>query len=107
MVSRLCWRVVLNPARQAARRLLSPEGEQELTDFYLGLALCHFVVGIATLVSTRRARWLGAAVVIAALALGVLTSSAERAGHVANRWAHTVVAEAPRSSTKVTYARFT
>ena len=44
-----------------------------LTDFYLGLALFHLVVGIGTAVLTRRTRWLGVALVVIALALGALT----------------------------------
>jgi hypothetical protein len=44
-----------------------------VTDFYLGLALFHPVVGIATAVLGHRIRWLGVALVVGALALGVLT----------------------------------
>ena len=44
-----------------------------LTDFYLGLALFHLVVGIGTAVVARRTRWLGVALVVLALTLGVLT----------------------------------
>ena len=44
-----------------------------LTDFYLGLALFHLVVGIGTTVGARRTRWLGVALVVLALALGALT----------------------------------
>ena len=44
-----------------------------LTDFYLGLALFHLVVGIATAVVARRTRWLGVTLVALALTLGILT----------------------------------
>ena len=44
-----------------------------LTDFYLGLALFHLVVGIGTAVVARRTRWLGVTLVVLALTLGVLT----------------------------------
>lgn len=43
-----------------------------LNDFFLGLALFHLVVGTAALL-LRRARWLGAATLVLALTLGVLT----------------------------------
>ncbi len=44
-----------------------------VTDFYLGLALFHVAVGAAAAVSLRRARWLGVALVVLAVALGILT----------------------------------
>jgi hypothetical protein len=44
-----------------------------LTDFYLGLALFHFVVGVTVVLFARRARWLGAATLGLALVLGALT----------------------------------
>lgn len=44
-----------------------------LTDFYLGLALFHLVVGTATAVFAGRARWVGFAALALALALGILT----------------------------------
>ncbi len=45
-----------------------------LNDFYLALATFHFIVAVATLVSSaRRVRWLGAALVVAALVLGIFT----------------------------------
>ena len=44
-----------------------------LTDFYLGLALFHPVVGIGTAVVARRTRWLGVTLVVLALTLGALT----------------------------------
>lgn len=44
-----------------------------LNDFFLGLTLFHLVVGMATLLLLRRARWLGAATLALAIALGVLT----------------------------------
>ena len=44
-----------------------------LTDFYLGLALFHPIVGIGTAVLARGTRWLGVALILLALALGALT----------------------------------
>ena len=44
-----------------------------LTDFYLGLALFHLVVGIGTAVSARRTLWLGVALVALSLTLGLVT----------------------------------
>jgi len=44
-----------------------------LTDFYLGLAAFHLVVGITTIVWGRRGRWLGAGVITLALLFGVFT----------------------------------
>lgn len=44
-----------------------------LTEFYLGLALFHIVIGIGTAVLARRTRWLGGVLVVLALALGALT----------------------------------
>jgi hypothetical protein len=44
-----------------------------LTDFYLGLAAFHVVVGITTMVMLRRARWLGGATLALSMGLGVLT----------------------------------
>jgi hypothetical protein len=44
-----------------------------LTDFYLGLALFHLIVGIGTAALARRTRWLGVALILLALALGALT----------------------------------
>src|SRR5215475_4868649 len=44
-----------------------------LTDFYLGLAFFHLVVGIAAAVFAGRARWVGFAALALALALGILT----------------------------------
>ena len=44
-----------------------------LNDFHLGLALFHYLVATAALVSGGRARWLGRLVLVVALALGVLT----------------------------------
>jgi hypothetical protein len=44
-----------------------------LTDFYLGLAVFHLVVGVGTAALARRTRWLGLALVVLALGLGVLT----------------------------------
>jgi len=44
-----------------------------LTDFYLGLALFHLVVGIATAVLARRTRRLGLGLIGLAVALGALT----------------------------------
>ena len=44
-----------------------------LTDFYLGLAVFHLFVGVGTAALARRTRWLGLALVVLALALGVLT----------------------------------
>jgi hypothetical protein len=44
-----------------------------VTDFYLGLALFHLVVGIAVVLLARRARWLGLATLALTLGLGVLT----------------------------------
>jgi hypothetical protein len=44
-----------------------------LTDFYLGLTVFHFGVGLATAVLVPGGRWLGVALVALALGLGVLT----------------------------------
>ena len=44
-----------------------------LTDFYLGLAVFHLFVGVGTAALARRTRWLGLALVVLALGLGVLT----------------------------------
>lgn len=44
-----------------------------LTDFYLGLVLFHFTVGIGTATLARRTRWLGVAQVALALVLGGAT----------------------------------
>jgi hypothetical protein len=44
-----------------------------LTDFYLGLALFHLLVGIAAAVFARQARWVGFATLALALTLGMLT----------------------------------
>src|SRR5262249_42255014 len=44
-----------------------------LTDFYLGLAAFHLVVGITTVVWGRRGRWLGGVVISLALVFGVFT----------------------------------
>lgn len=44
-----------------------------MTDFFVGLALFHLVVGLVTLLALRRARWLGAATLALSLALGVVT----------------------------------
>ncbi len=44
-----------------------------VTDFYLGLALFHFAVGIGAVALLPRARWLGALLVGLALTLGILT----------------------------------
>lgn len=44
-----------------------------MTDFFVGLALFHLVVGLVTLLALRRARWLGAAALALSLALGVVT----------------------------------
>jgi hypothetical protein len=44
-----------------------------LTDFYLGLAVFHLVVGVGTAAMARQTRWLGLALVVLALGLGVLT----------------------------------
>lgn len=44
-----------------------------LTDFYLGLAVFHLAVGLTTLLTLRRWRWLGAASLMLAIGLGVLT----------------------------------
>ena len=44
-----------------------------LTDFFLGLAAFHVLVGVAALCSARRIRWAGAALLGLTLALGVLT----------------------------------
>ena len=44
-----------------------------VTDFYLGLTLFHFTVGIAAALFASRARWLGAATLVLALGLGILT----------------------------------
>lgn len=44
-----------------------------VTDFYLGLALFHLAVGATAAVVVRGARWVGVALVVLALLLGVLT----------------------------------
>jgi hypothetical protein len=44
-----------------------------VTDFYLGLALFHLAVGAGAAVLLPRRRWVGAAMVALALALGALT----------------------------------
>src|SRR5262245_12131082 len=44
-----------------------------LTEFYLGLALFHLLVGIAAAVFAGRARWVGFAALALALAFGILT----------------------------------
>ncbi len=44
-----------------------------LTDFYLGLALFHLLVGLTTMLTLRRVRWLGAATLGLVLVLGLLT----------------------------------
>ena len=44
-----------------------------VTDFYLGLALFHGAVGVAAAVSLRRARWMGMALVVLAVMIGILT----------------------------------
>lgn len=43
------------------------------TDYYLGLAAFHIVVGITTMVTLRRARWLGVVTLALSMGLGVLT----------------------------------
>ena len=42
-------------------------------DFFLGLALFHLAVGLVTLVTLRRARWLGASALALSFAVGALT----------------------------------
>lgn len=44
-----------------------------MTDFYLGLALFHLVVGVTAVIIMRRARWIGVVQLALALALGVAT----------------------------------
>lgn len=44
-----------------------------LTDFYLGLALFHLLVGLTALLTLRRARWLGAVTLGLVLVLGLFT----------------------------------
>ncbi len=44
-----------------------------LTDFFLGLAAFHVLVGIVGLLAAGRARWAGAVQLALTLALGVLT----------------------------------
>lgn len=44
-----------------------------LTDFFLGLAAFHLLVGVTTLAALRSARWLGGTALVFALALGMLT----------------------------------
>jgi len=44
-----------------------------LTDFFLGLAAFHFLVGLAALGGARRLRWAGAALLALTLAVGALT----------------------------------
>ncbi len=44
-----------------------------VTDFYLGLAVFHVLVGAGAALGVPRARWVGAATLTAALLLGVLT----------------------------------
>jgi len=44
-----------------------------LTDFYLGLALFHFIVGVGTATLAHRTRWLGVGLVVLALVLGGVT----------------------------------
>jgi hypothetical protein len=44
-----------------------------LTDFYLGLAFFHLLVGIAAAMFAGAARWVGFAALALALALGILT----------------------------------
>jgi hypothetical protein len=44
-----------------------------VTDFYLGLALFHLAVGVVATVGLRQARWLGMALVILVVTLGILT----------------------------------
>jgi hypothetical protein len=44
-----------------------------VTDFYLGLALFHLLVGIAAVVFAGQARWVGVAALVLVLALGILT----------------------------------
>src|SRR2546425_759486 len=44
-----------------------------LTDFFLGLAAFHFLVGVAALGGARRLRWAGAGLLALTLALGALT----------------------------------
>jgi hypothetical protein len=44
-----------------------------LTDFFLGLAAFHVLVGMAALGGARRVRWAGAGLLALTLALGVLT----------------------------------
>ncbi len=44
-----------------------------LLDFYLGLAAFHLIVGATALAVVRSRRWIGAALIVVALTLGVLT----------------------------------
>jgi len=44
-----------------------------LTDFFLGLAAFHVLVGVAALGGARRLRWAGAGLLALMLALGALT----------------------------------
>jgi hypothetical protein len=44
-----------------------------LTDFYLGLAVFHLLVGLVAMLTLRGARWLGAVTLGLALVLGLLT----------------------------------
>lgn len=44
-----------------------------LTDFYLGLTLFHFAVGLTAVMFAGRTRWLGAITLGLALVLGILT----------------------------------
>src|SRR2546429_506430 len=44
-----------------------------LTDFFLGLAAFHVLVGVAALGGARRLRWAGAGLLALTLALGALT----------------------------------
>lgn len=61
------------PAAVVAGFLVLNLAGMALTDFYLGLAVFHLAVGLATAVLVPGGRWLGVALVALTLGLGVLT----------------------------------
>jgi len=67
------WRWAGVPAAVMAGFLALNLLGMALTDFYLGLAVFHLAVGLATAVLVPGGRWMGVALVAMALGLGVLT----------------------------------
>ena len=67
------WRWAGVPAAVVAGFLALNLVGMALTDFYLGLAVFHLAVGLATAVLVPGGRWMGVALVALTLGLGVLT----------------------------------